>query len=107
RAWQNWEHRVFMSRGVDFGSVSKYLQVYELMSLKLSFVYPSLALLSVLLAPASLTFAQHPAVDFTQLEKVAFQELKETNTPGESVGVVSGGRLALCKKLGGARIQNG
>jgi CubicO group peptidase (beta-lactamase class C family) len=77
------------------------------MSLKLSFVYPSLALLSVLLPPASLTFAQHQAVDFTQLEKVAFQELKETNTPGAAVGVVSGGRLVFAKGFGVANIETG
>ena len=77
------------------------------MSMKLSFVPLSLVLLSVLLPSASLALAQKQRVNFTQLEKVALEELKETNTPGAAVVVVSGDRLVFAKGFGVANIETG
>jgi len=77
------------------------------MRVKLSFVPLSLALLSVPLPPASLAFAQQQRVDFTQLEKVTLEELKETNTPGAAVAAVSGDRLVFAKGFGVANIETG
>ena len=51
------------------------------------------ALVSVLLL-ASLVSAQQDR-DYSELEKVALAELKETNTPGATVAIVSGGRAIL------------
>jgi CubicO group peptidase (beta-lactamase class C family) len=75
--------------------------------MKLSFVPLSLVLLSVLLPSASLTFAQKQRIDFIQLEKVALEELKETNTPGAAVAVVSGDRVVFAKGFGVANIETG
>src|SRR4030095_10025862 len=75
--------------------------------MKLSFVPLPLMLLSVLLPSASLVLAQPQTVDFTQLEKVALEELKETNTPGAAVAVVSGDRLVFAKGFGVANIETG
>jgi CubicO group peptidase (beta-lactamase class C family) len=77
------------------------------MSMKLSFVPLSLMLLSVLLPSASAVFAQQQLVDFSQLEKVALEELKQTNTPGAAVAVVSGDRLVFAKGFGTANIETG
>jgi CubicO group peptidase (beta-lactamase class C family) len=66
----------------------------------------SLALLLLPLPSASLVFAQQ-RVDFDQLEKVVVEELKETNTPGAAVAVVSGNRLLLAKGFGVANIETG
>ena len=52
-------------------------------------------------------FAKQQGVDFTQLEKVALEELKETNTPGAAVAVVSGDRLVFAKGFGVANIETG
>jgi CubicO group peptidase (beta-lactamase class C family) len=79
----------------------------ELMSMKLSFVPLSLMLLSVLLPSASLWFVQQQRFDFSQLEKVALEELKRTNTPGAAVAVVSGDRLVFAKGFGTANIETG
>jgi CubicO group peptidase (beta-lactamase class C family) len=76
------------------------------MSMKLSFVPLSLMLLSVL-PSASPVFAQQQLVDFSQLEKVALEELKQTNTPGAAVAVVSGDRLVFAKGFGTANIETG
>jgi CubicO group peptidase (beta-lactamase class C family) len=75
--------------------------------MKLFLVPLSLLLLSVPLPSASLAFAQQQRVDFTQLEKVALEELKETNTPGAAVVVVSGDHLVFAKGFGLANIETG
>jgi CubicO group peptidase (beta-lactamase class C family) len=75
--------------------------------MKLSFVPLSLVLLLVLLPSASLALAQQQRVNFTQLEKVALEELKETNTPGAAVVVVVGDRLVFAKGFGVANIETG
>jgi len=66
-----------------------------------------LVFLSAPLPSSSLAFAQQQRVDFTQLEKVALQELKETNTPGAAVAVVSGDRVVFAKGFGVANIETG
>jgi CubicO group peptidase (beta-lactamase class C family) len=73
----------------------------------LSFFSLSLMLLSLPLSLASLVFAQQQRVDFTQLERVVVEELKETNTPGAAVAVVSGDRLVFAKGFGVANIETG
>jgi CubicO group peptidase (beta-lactamase class C family) len=75
--------------------------------MKLSFVPLSLVLLSVFLPSASLAFAQQQRVDFNQLVEVTLEELKETNTPGAAVAVVSGDRLVFAKGFGTANIETG
>jgi CubicO group peptidase (beta-lactamase class C family) len=75
--------------------------------MKLSFVPLPLMLLSVLLPSASLVLAQQQTVNFTELEKVTLEELKETNTPGAAVAVVSGDRLVFAKGFGVANIETG
>ena len=75
--------------------------------MKLSFVPLPLMLLSVLLPSASLVLAQQQTVNFTELEKVTLEELKETNTPGAAVAVVSGDRLVFVKGFGVANIETG
>ena len=61
-------------------------------------------LLPVLL-PVSPVLAQQQAVDFSPLAQVALAELKETNTPGAAVAVVSGDRLVFAKGFGTATIS--
>jgi CubicO group peptidase (beta-lactamase class C family) len=51
--------------------------------------------------------AQQQPVDFRHLEKVALEELKETNTPGAAVAVVSKDRLVFAKGFGIANIETG
>ena len=75
--------------------------------MKLSFVPLPLMLFSVLLPSASLVLAQQQTVNFTELEKVTLEELKETNTPGAAVAVVSGDRLVFAKGFGVANIETG
>jgi CubicO group peptidase (beta-lactamase class C family) len=63
-------------------------------------------LLSVLVS-VSPVIAQQQPVDFRHLEKVALEELKETNTPGAAVAVVSKDRLVFAKGFGIANIETG
>jgi CubicO group peptidase (beta-lactamase class C family) len=76
------------------------------MSTKISLLSLYWVLLAVLL-PVSPVFAQRPAVDFSRLEQVALDELKETNTPGAAVVVISGDRLVFAKGFGIANIETG
>ena len=76
------------------------------MSTKISLLSLYWVLLAALL-PVSPVFAQQPAVDFSRLEQVALDELKETNTPGAAVVVVSGDRLVFAKGFGIANIETG
>jgi CubicO group peptidase (beta-lactamase class C family) len=48
---------------------------------------------------------QHP--DFSQLERVLLEELKETNTPGATVAIVSDDRLIYSKAFGISNIETG
>ena len=63
-------------------------------------------LLLASLIPATSVFAQQDH-DFSELEKVALAELKETNTPGAAVVVVSGDRAVFVKGFGVANIETG
>jgi CubicO group peptidase (beta-lactamase class C family) len=69
-----------------------------------SAVFP-LVLLPILLPPPS--FPQQPKVNFTQLERVALDELKEANTPGAALAVVSGDRVVFAKGFGLANVETG
>ena len=66
-----------------------------------------LGVIASFLAITSPVTAQTRVVDFSGLEKVALAELKQTNTPGAAVAVVSGGRLVFAKGLGTANIETG
>jgi CubicO group peptidase (beta-lactamase class C family) len=66
-----------------------------------------LVLLSAPSPPASLLFAHQRKVDFAKLEKAALEELKNTNTPGAAVAVVSHDRLVFAKGFGVANIETG
>jgi CubicO group peptidase (beta-lactamase class C family) len=75
------------------------------MSMKLSLISLCFLLPSSVLHSASPALAKQEGVDFTQLEKVALEELKETNTPGAAVAVVSGDRQVFAKGFGVANIE--
>jgi len=67
----------------------------------------SLVLLFAPFPPASRLFALQQKVDFAKLEKVALEELKNSNTPGAAVAVVSDDRLVFAKGFGVANIETG
>lgn len=69
-----------------------------------SFLQP-LLLLSVLLPSPS--FTQERKAHFIQLERVALEELRETNTPGAAVGIISGDHLVFAKGFGVSNIETG
>src|SRR5262249_32275245 len=47
------------------------------------------------------------ALDFSQLERVAEQELKQTRTPGAAVAIVHQGRIVYSKGFGVANVETG
>src|SRR5262245_38940472 len=61
-------------------------------------------LLLLFLVPAKLT-AKPP--DFTELEKLVPEELKERSTPGAVIAIVSGDRVVYQKAFGVANIETG
>lgn len=61
----------------------------------------------LVLAAAESTLAQRPLGDYRELERVVLRELKETNTPGAAVGVVSGGRVVYAKGFGVSNVETG
>src|SRR5215212_8067293 len=65
-----------------------------------------LLLLPALLLLSCAAIAQ-PAADFSELEKVLLAELKQTNTPGAAVAVISGGRVVFAKGFGVASVETG
>jgi CubicO group peptidase (beta-lactamase class C family) len=73
--------------------------------MRLSVIPFCFLLLSLLLLSASPAFAKPQRVDFTELEKVALEELKETNTPGAAVTVVSCDRQVFAKGFGVANVE--
>jgi CubicO group peptidase (beta-lactamase class C family) len=85
----------------------KLLQKCQMLRFDPFFFSLSLLLLSAPSPPASLVFAHQRKVDFAQLETVAFEELKKTNTPGAAVAVVSGDRMVFAKGFGVANIETG
>jgi CubicO group peptidase (beta-lactamase class C family) len=68
--------------------------------------FVSLVLLSVSLSFGQAAAArQKPQTDFRELERVALEELKETNTPGAAIAVISGDRVIFAKGLGVANTE--
>jgi len=68
------------------------------------------ALLTLLLIIEALpgpVFAQQSQKDFAPLEKAALDELRESNTPGAAVAVVSGDHLVYVKGLGLSNVETG
>ena len=63
-----------------------------------------LPLLLVLFLPSCLR-AGDRAVNWAELERVALEELKQTNTPGAAVAVVSGDRVVFAKGFGVASVE--
>jgi CubicO group peptidase (beta-lactamase class C family) len=47
------------------------------------------------------------APDFASLEKVALEELKQTNTPGAAVAIVRGDQIVLARGFGIANVETG
>src|SRR5688572_30960501 len=62
-------------------------------------------LLMLLVVPAAELIAKPP--DFTELEKLVPEELKERNTPGAVIAIVSGNRVVYQKAFGLANIETG
>src|SRR5262245_45655762 len=52
-------------------------------------------------------FAQQKRIDFTELDKVALEELKQRNTPGAAVAVIKDGQVIYAKGYGVASIETG
>jgi CubicO group peptidase (beta-lactamase class C family) len=70
----------------------------------------SFVVISLVLALASIpaSFAvQEQQPDFSQLERVVLEELKETNTPGATVAIVSGDRVIYAKGFGTSNVETG
>ena len=68
-----------------------------------------LALFSMLLlamVPASFAI-QEQQPDFSQLERCIAEELKETNTPGATVAIVSGDRVIYARGFGVSNMETG
>lgn len=66
-----------------------------------------LALLLIIGAPLGSVFAQQSRRDFALLENAALDELRESNTPGAAVAVVSGNRIVYVKGLGVSNVETG
>jgi CubicO group peptidase (beta-lactamase class C family) len=75
--------------------------------MKSSFIFLSLILYSFFLSSSLTLLAQQQIFDFTQIEKVALEELKQTNTPGAAVSIVSGDRVVFVKGFGISNIETG
>lgn len=67
-----------------------------------------LTILAVVLGAGPASFAlQEQQPDFSQLEKVLLEELKETSTPGATVAIVSGERVIYAKAFGTSNVETG
>ena len=64
---------------------------------------PAILLLALVFPPAVAIQEQLP--DLNQLEKVVLEELKETNTPGATVAIVSGDRVIYTKAFGISNVE--
>jgi CubicO group peptidase (beta-lactamase class C family) len=64
-----------------------------------------LALLLIIGALLGSVFAQQSRKDFALLEKTALDELRESNTPGAAIAVVSGDRIVYVKGLGVSNVE--
>ena len=72
---------------------------------KRSFLALSLVL-ALAAVPASFAI-QEQQPDFSQLEKVVLEELKETNTPGATIAIVSGERVIYTRAFGISNVETG
>ena len=64
--------------------------------------------LTLVLAGINASFAiQEQQPDFSQLERVVLEELKETNTPGATVAIVSGEKVIYTKAFGTSNVETG
>jgi CubicO group peptidase (beta-lactamase class C family) len=61
---------------------------------------------TVLLLSVARSPAQTPP-DFASLEKVALEELQQTNTPGAAVAIVQGDRIMMARGYGVANVETG
>ena len=64
----------------------------------------SIAVVLALVVAARVT-GQAPPVDFSALDRVVEQELKDTRTPGAAVAIVSGDRVVFAKGYGVASVE--
>ena len=74
------------------------------------FILPFRLLLTPLLiitTPLGSVFAQRSQKDFGPLERAVSDELRESNTPGLAVAVVSGDRIVYVKGLGVSNVETG
>ena len=62
-------------------------------------------ILLLFLFPHPLAVAVEEKPDFGELEKVALEELQETNTPGAAIAVISGDRVIFAKGFGVANME--
>ncbi|HEY0099766.1 MAG TPA: amidohydrolase family protein [Pyrinomonadaceae bacterium] len=67
----------------------------------------SISALCCLFLFAVATAAQHKPVDFAELEKTVAAELRENNTPGAAVVVISGERVLFMKGFGTTSAEGG
>jgi CubicO group peptidase (beta-lactamase class C family) len=67
----------------------------------------SIAPLLMLVLIAEPSLAQRPRSDYHDLEKVVLDELKQTNTPGAAVAIVSGDRVIYAKGFGMSNVETG
>lgn len=51
--------------------------------------------------------AQENGPDFSEVEKIAAQELKETNTPGAAIAIVKGDKIIYSKGIGRSDVETG
>ena len=69
--------------------------------------FPAFLLLFAIVCAQGSFALQEQQPDFNQLEAVLRDELKETNTPGATIAVVSGDRVIYSKALGISNIETG
>ena len=67
----------------------------------------AITLLITLTIVAASYAVQNSPPDFTEFEKVVLEELKEANTPGATVAIVSGDRVIYTKAFGISSIETG
>ena len=66
-----------------------------------------LTLFLIIGVPLASVFGQQSQKDFAPLERAALDELRESNTPGAAVAVVSGDRIVYVKDLGVSNVETG
>lgn len=81
------------------------------MMLRAKKIIPGMLTLMFLLLPGAARSARVEArpetVDYGELEKVVLAELKESNTPGAAVAIISGDRVIFAKGFGVANVETG